>query len=127
MTDDGTLMPAIVTPNTQPALRLQPGASGWRMVGLEVSVTSTVTQVYYGLIFLGEAGNSQSTIASVPTDVVLDRMYIHAQSLTNITRCVALNSACTQSSDSFTTECHAKGYGSQAIWGGNGPGPRFSA
>jgi hypothetical protein len=50
-------------------------------------------------------------------------MYIHAQPATNISRCVALNSARTQVSDSYLTECHGKDFDSQAIWGGNGPGP----
>ena len=120
---DGILMPTIITPNTGPALRLEAGASGWRMVGLEVTIVPTVTQISYGLIYLGEADKSQSTIESVPSDLVLDRMYIHAQPTTNITRCVALHSARTQISDSYLTECHAQGYDSQAIWGGNGPGP----
>ena len=120
---DGILMPVVITPNTGPAFRLEAGASGWRMVGLEVTVAPTVTQVHYGLIYLGESGKAQSTLESVPSDLVLDRMYIHAQATTNITRCVALNSARTQISDSYLTECHAKGYDSQAIWGGNGPGP----
>jgi hypothetical protein len=50
-------------------------------------------------------------------------VYVHAQTTTNITRCVGLHSARTQISDSYISECHAKGYDSQAIWGGNGPGP----
>jgi hypothetical protein len=65
----------------------------------------------------------QSTLASVPSDLVLDRLWVHGLSGTNLIRCVALNSARTSVTDSYITDCHAKGYDSQAIWGGNGPGP----
>lgn len=122
-TEDELLMPSIITRNADPALKTAPGASGWRIVGLEVSIQASFTGVHYGLLWLGEAGAPQTTLGVVPSDIVLDRMYIHAQPTTNITRCVALNSARTQVSDSYITECHAKGYDSQAIWGGNGPGP----
>ncbi len=77
----------------------------------------------YGIVTLGEAGAPQTTLASVPSDLVLDRLYIHGQTTTNTSRCVALNSARTQISDSSLDECHGKGFDSQAIWGGNGPGP----
>jgi uncharacterized protein YjdB len=118
-----SLMPRIVTPNTAAAIRTAAGASGWRLAGLEVSVASSVTSLQYGIVWLGESGSSQSTLASVPSDLVLDRMYIHGLSTTNTVRCVALNSARSQVSDSYISECHAKGFDSQAIWGGNGPGP----
>jgi len=120
---DGLLMPKVVTPNTEAALRLAPAASGWRMVGLEVTVLPAVTQQQYGLLWLGDGSRAQNTLASVPSDIVLDRMYIHGQPTTNMSRCVALNSARTQISDSYLAECHGRGFDSQAIWGGNGPGP----
>jgi hypothetical protein len=120
---DGPLMPSIITPTTGPAIRFEAGASGWWLTGLEVTVVATLTQQHYGLMFLGENSASQSTLASVPSDIVLDRMYIHGQTTTNLSRCVALNSARTQVSDSYITECHGRGFDSQAIWGGNGPGP----
>ena len=120
---DGMLMPAIITPNTDPAIRFEAGASGWRLVGLEVTASPAVTRQQYGLIFVGENSQKQSTLESVPSDIVLDRMYIHGQASTNLSRCVALNSARTQVSDSYITECHGKDFDSQAIWGGNGPGP----
>jgi len=120
---DGLLMPKVVTPNTEAALRLAPAASGWRMVGLEVTVLPAVTQQQYGLLWLGDGSQAQNTLASVPSDIVLDRMYIHGQPTTNMSRCVALNSARTQISDSYLAECHGRGFDSQAIWGGNGPGP----
>src|SRR6188508_808116 len=41
---DAPLMPRVVTPNTEAALRLEPAATGWRLVGFEVTVLPTVTQ-----------------------------------------------------------------------------------
>lgn len=118
-----SLMPKIVTPNTAPAVRLAAAASGWWMAGVEVTVASSVTQQQYGLIFLGESGSGQATLSSVPSDIVLDRMYVHGQSNTQLSRCIALNSARTQITDSYIVECHGKGFDSQAILGWNGPGP----
>lgn len=118
-----SLMPKIVTPNVSAAIQTASGTSGWRLVGLEVTVAASVTIQQYGLVWLGTTGSAQSTLASVPSDIVLDRMYIHGLTTTNTSRCVAMNSARTQISDSYLVECHGKGFDSQAIWGGNGPGP----
>jgi hypothetical protein len=117
------LMSTIMTPNVNAAISTEAGASGWWLSGLEITVSPALNTLAYGLVSLGEVGRKQSTIESVPTDIVLDRLYIHAQTTTNILRCVALNSARTQITDSYLADCHAKGYDSQAIWGGNGPGP----
>ena len=116
-------MPKLVTPNTDPALRTNGATSGWWLAGLEVTISSSVTSQNYGLVSLGVGGAPQTTLASVPSDLVLDRMYIHGQSNTQLSRCVGLHSARTQISDSWLDECHGKGFDSQAIWGGNGPGP----
>ncbi len=120
---DGLFMPSVVTPNTNAAIRTAPRASGWRLVGLEVTVDASVTQQQYGLVFLGDGSAAQNKLEDVPTDLVLDRMYIHGLLTTNMSRCVALNSARTQISDSYIDECHGKGFDSQAILGWNGPGP----
>ena len=113
------LMPKIVTPNQDPAIKTAAEASGWWLAGLEVTVPSSMTALQYGLIWLGDAeGGANAT----PSDLVLDRVYVHGQNA-NVMRCVALHAARAQVSDSYLSECHAKGYDSQAIWGGNGPGP----
>lgn len=121
------LMPKILTSNVQPALLTSTSAvtSGWWITGIEVSVTPTYNTQYiqYGLVRLGSSGSTQNTLAKVPYDIVLDRMYIHGLSDTPTSRCVELNSARTQISDSYLAECHVKGFDSQAILGWNGPGP----
>jgi hypothetical protein len=118
-----SLMPRIVTPNTAPAFRTATSASGWRLVGLDISVSASFTMMNYGLIFFGDATQRQNTIAAVPTDLVLDRVYVHGHPTSKLQRCIALNSARTAIQDSYIKECHAKTIDSQAIAGWNGPGP----
>jgi hypothetical protein len=118
-----SLMPKIITPNTAPAFRTSAGASGWRLVGLDISMSASFNQMNYGLLFLGDATKRQNTLASVPSDLVLDRLYVHGHATSKLQRCIALNSARTAIQDSYIKECHAKTIDSQAIAGWNGPGP----
>jgi len=118
-----SLMPKIVTPNTGPALRTGVASHGWWLAGLDITISSSVTTQNYGIIFLGDTGPQQNTLSQVPHDIVLDRMYVHGQSNSNLSRCIALNSGRTQITDSYIMECHGKGFDSQAILGWNGPGP----
>jgi hypothetical protein len=113
------VMAKIETPSVAPALKTVGASHGWWFVGIEVTVSPSLTAQQYGLINLGD-GTSMSTM---PNDLVLDRMYIHGQTNTNMSRCVALNSGATQVTDSYIAECHGSGFDSQAIWGGGGPGP----
>lgn len=114
-------MPRIVTPNSDPAIRTESGASGWRLIGLEVTVTPEFAAQNYGLVILGDV--AARSLDGVAADLVLDRLYIHGQPSSQVSRCLALHSARTQVSDSWLDECHGRGFDSQAIWGGNGPGP----
>ncbi len=116
------LMPKIVTSNTQPALRTLASASGWWISGVEVGISPTVTATNYGLLNLGE-GSTQTSLSEVPTDIVLDRMYVHGSTTSQLQRCVTLNSARSAVQDSYLFDCHGKGFDSQAILGWNGPGP----
>jgi hypothetical protein len=105
-----------------PVLATSPGASYYRLVGLEITLPSSAT-LNYGLIRLGSSGTEQNTLSQVPHHIVLDRMYVHGTAIANTQRCVALNSAWTAVVDSYISECHAKGFDAQAVAGWNGPGP----
>jgi uncharacterized protein YjdB len=118
----------IMTGNNQPALRAAMPTCQWRLFGLEVAVHPSFTGLQYWLMTLGDGGWSgggeqQTSLGKVPTDIVLDRMYIHGQTSSNLIRCLALNSAQTSVVNSYIDQCHAKGFDSQAIEGWNGPGP----
>lgn len=115
--------PKLVTANANWALATAARASGWRVVGVEITVDTLFTGQHNGLVLLGDGTAAQNTLDVVPTDLVLDRVYIHGLATTNIKRCVALNSARTAITDSYLFDCHGKGFDSQAICMWNGPGP----
>ena len=117
-----SLLPRLVAPNPMPVLQTAAGAHHYRLVGLEITMPATA-RLSYSLVNLGSAGRDQSTLASVPTDIVLDRVYVHGHPTLDFQRCIALNSARTAIIDSYISECHSRGHDSQAIGGWNGPGP----
>ena len=116
------LLAKIVSTGSTPALQTAPGAHNYRIMFLEMSVSTSVT-LNYGIVSLGDGSSAQNTLSSVPTNIILDRVYVHGHSALNLSRCVALNSASTGVIDSYLSECHANGFDSQAICGWNGPGP----
>src|SRR5712691_6076308 len=116
-----SVMPQIVTTSSAPAIQTSAGAHHYRLVGLEISVASSVS-INYGIVTLGES-DTQTSLSQVPHDFVLDRVYIHGQSSSNVSRGVALNSATTAVIDSYISECHLAGFDAQAMSGWNGPGP----
>jgi hypothetical protein len=118
-----SLMPRLMTANSSPALRTSGAASGWWLAGLEVTVDPAFVPQQYGIMVLGATGAAQDQYAESPTDLVLDRLYLHGATTTNTSRCLEMNSARTAVQDSYLTECHGKGFDSQAIVGWNGAGP----
>jgi hypothetical protein len=120
----------IVTKNDRAALRTENPTCGWWLTALEVTASPELptSTINYGLLLLGdggwaEGGDVQTTPARVPSRIVLDRVYLHGLTRTNTTRCLALNSAHSAVLNSWLSDCHAKGFDSQAIEGWNGPGP----
>ena len=105
-----------------PVLRTKAGASGYRIVGVEITALSWVVNLS-SLVDLGEGGYYQTSLSTVPSSIVLDRVYVHGQESTNMQRCIALNSAYTAIVNSWISECHGRAMDSQAIAGWNGPGP----
>jgi hypothetical protein len=116
------VLPKIVATGDAPALRTAAGAHHYRIIGVEFTVRSSVT-LNYGIVNLGNGGGTQNSLDLVPHDIILDRVYVHGHSNLNVSRCVGLNSAMTAVIDSYLSECHARGFDSQAIGGWNGPGP----
>ena len=107
---------------SQPVVQTAPGASHWRLVGLEITADPQATRAGT-LVALGAPGSAQSTPEAQPGQLVLDRVYVHGTPALDFQRCIALNSAYTAIVDSWIDECHAKGMDSQAIGGWNGTGP----
>lgn len=106
----------------RPALRTQPGASGYRLIGLEVTASTSIRRLNT-LIALGDGSRAQDAPEKIPERIILDRMWIHGHEQLNLRRCVALNSGATAIIGSTIEACHDDGFDAQAVWGWNGPGP----
>jgi hypothetical protein len=109
----------IVTANSEPALRVEDGASGWRLVGLEVGAAPGVA-VAYTLVSFGDG--DEGSLAQVPRRLVLDRSYVHGSDQLDVRRGVGLQCAECAVVDSWISEIHSA-FDAAAVWGWNGPGP----
>jgi hypothetical protein len=114
------LMPKLVSPNSEAALRAAAGAHHYRFIGVEFTVTPEV-KINYGVVKFGE-GN-EASLDLLPHHLTLDRCYVHGQPLTDVARGVALNSGESAILNSHISECHGIGFDTQAIASWNGAGP----
>ena len=112
----------IVTPNIYSALTTELGANHYRFTGVEIAVSSWVSDMN-ALVRLGESQKTQNSASTTASYLVFDRTYIHGNPSGQLRRCVMLNSAMTALVDSWLGECHSNASESQAIVGWNGPGP----
>jgi hypothetical protein len=113
------VMAKLVTPNSVPVIQTAPGASGYRFIGIEFTVSENVPTLRQIVAF----GGTQSHRSDVPGNLILDRCYVHGHRTGNVFRGVLLNSASSAVVDSHISEIHVAGHDSQAILGYNGPGP----
>src|SRR5262245_12541330 len=113
-----SLMPKIISPNSEPALRTADGAHHFRFVGVEFGVASG-TDIFNIVAF----GGDQTSMAATPNYLIIDRCYIHGAADRNARRGVLINSASAAIIDSYISDIHEVGADSQAICGWNGPGP----
>jgi len=113
-------LPKIVSSNSSPAIQTAAGAHHYRLVALELTVASGLS-INYNVVLLGD-GSATST-SQVPTNIILDRVYIHGQANDNLRRGVGLNSATSAVIDSYISNVHEAGNDNQAIMCWNGPGP----
>jgi hypothetical protein len=123
---NANLMAKIVSTNTSPTITFDTSASFYRLSGLEVTTTYASTSgENYGIIALGTSasGVTATSLAQLPTDIVIDRCYVHGTPSGNVRRGIALNSARTAVVDSYFSDFHELAADSQAIAGWNGPGP----
>ena len=121
--DDAALLPKLVSPGSgEPAVRTEPGAHHYRLLGLEIAPASA-SVFLNDLVTLGSSGTSQDTLAEVPHHLKIERSYVHAFPTQGLKRGILLNSAHTDVLDSTVSGFKVVGQDSQAIAGFNGPGP----
>jgi hypothetical protein len=107
------------SPDNMPALATEPGARFWRIELLEFLANRDGAG---DIITLGDGSRAQKSLADVPSDLALDRVYIHGDPTLGQKRGIALNSARTTISNSYIADIKAIGQDSQAIGGSTGPG-----
>jgi hypothetical protein len=112
------LLAKIQSGSSAPAIQTASGAHHWRLMLLEVAGNGGGD-----LILLGDGSGAQASLARVPHDLVLDRVYAHGDATKGQKRGIALNSASTTITGSYVFDIKAVGQDSQAICGWNGPGP----
>jgi len=115
------LLPKIRASNVGAAIRTAPGASNWRLMFLEFLPASSTASA--NLVEFGGTGTTQSTLASVPQHLVMDRCYLHGDASYGQRRGLALNSGDAQVVNSYFADFKAVLQDTQAINGWNGPGP----
>ncbi len=113
----------IVAPTVQGALFVRPGASQYRIMGVEVTVDRTQAPFSYHLIQLGDLGPAQNDLSEVPRDIILDRVYVHGPTNFHTKRCVEMNASPAAVVDSWLSGCHGWNQDTQAIAVWNAPGP----
>jgi hypothetical protein len=107
------------SPDQMPALATEPGARLWTIELIEFLPNRDGGG---DIMTLGDGSRAQKTIADVPSDLVIDRVYVHGDPRLGQKRGIALNSARTTISNSYIADIKAIGQDSQAIAGWNGPG-----
>lgn len=110
----------VLSPNSDAALKTVAGAHHFRIMALEFGVVTSKT-LNYGIIVFGS--DTQKSAAEAPSNIVLDRVYVHGHPTLQLSRCVTLNSASTAVIDSYLSECHSSDQEAQGIVAWNGPGP----
>jgi hypothetical protein len=114
------VLPKLRSANSAAVLRTAPGTHHWRLQLLEFQANK---DGYGDLITIGDGSAAQDTLAEVPHDLELDRVYVHGDPLLGQKRCIALNAAAVGIRNSHVSDCKAVGQEGQAIAGWNGPGP----
>lgn len=95
-----------------------------RLAGFQVRIGTTARRSD-GVIFIGDGGNREVTVAQLPKRITLDRMVLrgHENGNPNIRRGALMNGVATALVDSWVDRIHELGADTQACLVSNSPGP----
>lgn len=104
-----------------PTLRYPPGTPPAVLKNLEI--TTANTGQIYAIVEYGSGGADQNTLDKQPQGLTMDGVWVHGQTTQEVQRCIAANGRNFKFINSRATDCHGRGYDSQAIavWNGSGP------
>jgi len=111
----------LVSNSVLPSLQTTGPVTRLRVIGVEFTPDPSQS-VSQAIVQLGSSGSDQNTLALTPSDIILDRVYVHGNATVDDRKCVTLNVARGAVIDSRIEQCHSA-FDSQAITLTNGPGP----
>lgn len=120
--DAPMLAKIISTGSNIAAFATQAAAHGVVLCGLEICPADPKAAVSE-LVKLGDGSAAQNSLDKIPSNILLDRCYVHGLPGADLKRGISLQSALTTIRDSYISDCKGVGYDSQAVCGWNGPGP----
>jgi hypothetical protein len=106
---------------TTPVLQAAPGAHHYRLQFLDID--GIAQQGWDSLVQLGTSSWEQTTTASMPYGIVLDRVFVHGHRTKGQKRCIELNGRDLEVLNSYVINCASVDFDAQAIGAFNGPGP----
>jgi hypothetical protein len=115
-------MATLMTHDVGPAITTAEGARMYRLgPGLEFTVDPAVTGLTYNVVQLGTG--SETGLWQLPSDIVLDRVYVHGNPLQDTQRGVLIECRRCALVDSWVAEIHSHSFETQAIGAVNCSGP----
>jgi hypothetical protein len=118
---DAAQMPAIrATSPAGPAIRAEAGAHGYRLIGLDVGPDAPLRS---SVILLEFGTAAETSVDAEPSDIIVDRSYVHGADGATARRGAALNGRRMAVIDSYFENFRDPDNDAQAIAGWNGPGP----
>lgn len=118
---DAANMPTIVAEGVSTAFWINPQASHYRLMGLEVTAQPK-QWLNYGLIM--EGNPYDTNVDDLPNNIIFDRDYVHGQVLCHCKSGIQTNGAYFSVINSYVSEFHGLGQDTQAITSYMSPGPQ---
>ena len=117
---DAPNMATLVFPygNNGVGIQTASGASNYRFVGVEMR---PATSVFMYTLFA--VGNGEKSVAALPSNITIDRCYIHGDPTVGGRRGVEMDGVNVAVVDSYVSSFMQVGYDTQAVWAYNSPGP----